>query len=134
MKIHHLGIVTTNVCDTLNVLGLQQDCIVEVIEDTNQMNRLHFIFIEENNLWIELVEPMDETSSTYNFARKNAVGLHHIAFTNQNLEKLKSELVARPQIYPLGSYQIEVRSFGGKIRTLFAAFNGLLLEYVEKVK
>lgn len=134
MKIHHLGIVTTNVSDTLIALGLEQDCVSEIVEDTNQMNRLHFIFIKENNLWLELVEPMDETSSTYNFSKKNIVGLHHIAFGNQNLENLKGELRERPQTYPLGSYKIEVKSFGGKIKTLFAAFNGLLLEFVEKIK
>ncbi|MDC1051139.1 hypothetical protein OAQ76_00260 [bacterium] len=134
MKIHHLGIVTTNVDDTLIALGLAKKSITEVVEDTNQMNRLHFVFIEENNLWLELVEPMNEKSSTYKFAKKNVVGLHHIAFANLNLEGLKVEIYERPQTYFLGSYEIEVGSFGGKIKTLFAAFNGLLIEFVEKVK
>lgn len=134
MKIHHLGIVTTNVFDTLTALGLERESITEVVEDTNQMNRLHFIFIEENNLWLELVEPLNEKSSTYKFAKKNVVGLHHVAFANSNLDILKSEIYERPQTYFLGSYEIEVESFGGKIKTLFAAFNGLLIEFVEKVK
>ena len=65
--------------------------------------------------------------------QKNVVGLHHIAFANSNLETLKDEMRDRPQTYFLGSYEINVNSFGGKIK-LFAAFNGLLIEFVEKVK
>lgn len=134
MKIHHLGIVTTEIEKTLITLGLNADDISEVVEDLNQMNRLHFIYIGANDLWIELVEPMDKSSTVNNFAKKNRVGLHHIAFSGENLSILKEKISKRPQTFPLGSYEINVKSFGGHIRTMFAAFNGLLIEYVEKIK
>ena len=49
MKIHHLGIVTTEIEKTLITLGLNSDDISEVVEDLNQMNRLHFIYIAGRN-------------------------------------------------------------------------------------
>lgn len=134
MKIHHLGVVTTHVAATLDALGLSPEDVVEVIEDTNQKNRLHFIHVEENDLWLELVEPMDARSSVMTFARKNRIGLHHLAFSGRDLPAMKQTLSAKPGMFPLGSYQIDVKSFGGNIKTLFVAFHGLLLEYVENIR
>lgn len=134
MKIHHLGVVTTDLAATLDALGLSRDDIVEVVEDENQKNRLHFIHVEENDLWLELVEPMDAGSSIITFARRNRVGLHHLAFSGHDLPVMKKTLAAKPRLFPLGSYQIDVKSFGGNIRTLFVAFHGLLLEYVENIR
>ena len=36
--------------------------------------------------------------------------------------------------FTLGRYKIEVKSFGGKIRTLFIAIKGLILEFVQDEK
>lgn len=134
MKIHHLGVVTTDVAGTLQALGLPEDAVTEVVEDHNQMNRLHFVYLEANDMWLELVEPMAEKSSVFRFARKNRVGLHHIAFSSEDLSALKGVLAERPGMFPLGAYQIDVASFGGQIRTLFVAFHGLIIEYVENLK
>lgn len=134
MKIHHLGVVTLDVPGTLEAFGLCEADIVEVVEDHNQMNRLYFIPLEENRLCLELVEPMDETSSVYRFAKKNTVGLHHIAFDGEDLPQMKAAFAQRPGYFPLGEYSIAVKTFGGKIRTLFVAFKGLIVEYVERLE
>ena len=54
MKIHHLGIVVTDVAETLQALGLDETAIREVVYDPIQKNKLHFIYLKENDLWLEL--------------------------------------------------------------------------------
>lgn len=133
MKLHHLGLVTTDVPGTLLALGLTQDDIVETVDDLNQKNRLYFIHLSENDMWLELVEPLDDTSSVKNFARKNRVGLHHLAFGEADIDGRRAGLQGIPHVFPLRSYEIDVASFGGRIKTLFAVFHGLLIEYVQKL-
>lgn len=133
MKIHHLGLVTTDVPGTLLALGLEQKDIVETVDDLNQKNRLHFIHLPDNDMWLELVEPLDDSSSVNNFARKNRVGLHHLAFGESDIAARRAALLQLPHVFPLRSYEIDVASFGGRIRTLFAVFHGLLIEYVQKL-
>lgn len=132
MKIHHLGIVTNDVPGTLRALGLEPDAIVETVYDPVQENNLHFIALPENDLWLELVEPTSETASTAKFAKRYAVGLHHIGMASGNLEATEQTYVAMPFTYTLGRYGIEVRSFGGRISTLFMAFKGLIVEFVKR--
>lgn len=134
MKIHHLGIVVTDVDEALTALGLSRSDITETVFDLNQKNMLHFIYLLENNLWLELVEPVTEDASTANFAKKFSIGLHHLAMGTEDIEATETAYTARPGNFLLGRYQITVDSFGGKIRTLFVAVKGLILEFVKVEK
>ncbi len=58
MKIQHLGVVVSNVDEALLALGLSREAITETVYDPNQKNNLHFIYLKENDLWLELVEPL----------------------------------------------------------------------------
>lgn len=134
MKIHHLGIVITDVDEILQALGLDKAAIRETVFDPVQKNRLHFIYLEENDLWLELIEPTDKTASTYNFAKKNGMGLHHLGMGSNDLVVSEKKYEAQKSSFTLGRYQIEVDSFGGKIRTLFIAIKGLIVEFVKVEK
>ncbi|MBL4766398.1 MAG: VOC family protein [Rhodobacteraceae bacterium] len=131
MKIHHLGIVTDNVAGTLAALGLKQSDISETVFDPVQKNNLHFIHLQENDLWLELVEPMSEDASTAKFAKKNGMGLHHLSMSSDDLDISEGIYAAMPSAFPLGRYKINVRSFGGNIETLFVAIKGLIIEFVK---
>lgn len=133
MKIQHLGIVVSDVNEALASLGLNRDSISETVHDANQKNNLHFIFLEKNNLWLELVEPLESKSSVANFAKKNGMGLHHLAMSSDNLKKTEEGYSKVSGAFVLGRYSIRVNSFGGEIRTLFIAVKGLILEFVEKI-
>lgn len=132
MKIQHIGLVVSNLDETLSALGLSHAHVTESVYDPVQENTLHFVHLPENNLWLEFVEPMSDRASTAKFAEKFGMGLHHLAFESSDL--VTSELLhaSRPGAFTLGRYQIEVRSFGGRIRTLFIAVHGLILEYVKR--
>jgi len=134
VKIHHLGIVVTNVDDALIALGLSRLHITETVFDSNQKNNLHFIHLSENNLWLELVEPVADDASTAKFAKKFSIGLHHLAIESTDLEVVEAVYSERPGNFVLGRYQISVDSFGGKIKTLFIAVKGLILEFVKVEK
>lgn len=131
MKIHHLGIVTSDVDETLLALGLDRASIAETVFDSNQKNNLHFIHLPENDMWLELVEPVSDDASTARFAKKHGMGLHHLAMGSNNLENTESVYAARPGNFVLGRYAIDVPSFGGNIKTLFVAVKGLILEFVK---
>jgi len=134
VKIHHLGIVVTDVAETLQVLGLDETAIRETVYDPIQKNKLHFIYLKENDLWLELVEPTDETASTHKFAKKFGMGLHHLGMGSDNLDLSEKKYENQKGAFTLGRYQIKVNSFGGKIRTLFIAIKGLILEFVQVEK
>jgi hypothetical protein len=133
MKIHHLGIVTSDVDEALATLALDRSHISETVFDPVQKNNLHFVYLPANDLWIELVEPMAETASTFKFAKKHGLGLHHIGFASDDLKQSEDGLASRPGAFPLGRYEISVEAFGGKIRTLFVAVKGLIVEFVKIV-
>ncbi len=134
MKIHHLGIVVSDVDEALATLGLNRSDIKETVYDDGQKNNLHFIYLAGNDRWIELVEPTAPGSSVINFAKKNGLGLHHLAVSIKDLKSTEEIYTSRPGNFVLGRYRILVNSFGGKIRTLFTATKGLILEFISDDK
>ena len=131
MKIHHIGIATNDVDSLLKVYKLKRDDITETIFDNEQKNNLHFIFLKENNLWIEIIEPVDKTSTISNFGNKNQSALHHMGISTDNIENENSFYSKLPSNFIIGKYQLAVNSFGGKIKTLFVAFKGMITEFVQ---
>jgi hypothetical protein len=132
MRIQHLGIVVSSLDETLAALGLSRADVSESVHDPVQDNTLHFVHLPENNLWLEFVEPMSPRASTAKFAAKYGMGLHHLGFDSDDLAASEQFHATREGAFTLGRYQIDVRSFGGRIRTLFVAVRGLILEYVKR--
>jgi len=130
MKIHHLGIIVSDVDEALAALGLDHSDIRETVYDDEQKNNLHFIYLPGNDMWIELVEPTGPGSTVINFAKKNGLALHHLAVSSEDLKSTEKIYTSRPGNFVLGRYRILVNSFGGKIRTLFIATKGLILEFI----
>ena len=131
MKIHHLGIVIKNMPDALLALDKSLDDVLEKVADHEQNNNLYFLHLPENNLWIELVEPMNEQSTVTTFLKKNGMALHHIGLQITDLAQIEESYRNRKGAFLLGAYNIFVRSFGGNLKTRFVFVNGLLLEYVQ---
>ena len=133
-KIHHLALVTNNLELTLNSLNIKKSDIQEVFIDHEQKNTIYFVYIKENNLWLEIIVPTNENSTTYNFAKKFGLGLHHLGFTTNNLEETEKNYVSRPMVFKIGNYKNKVECFGGEISTIFMAIKGLILEFVANVQ
>jgi hypothetical protein len=131
MKIHHLGIAIDNLDATLSIFKLTRSDISETVYDDVQKNNLYFIFLKENNLWLELVEPVDQNSTIFKFVNKNKTSLHHLGFHTSKLEMEEDYYTKIPKSFIIGKYNIKVNSFGGYINTLFISFKGLIIEFLN---
>jgi len=85
MKIHHVGIVVKNIDKYLNNMPFK--IVLNDVYDEIQKARL--VLIEFDNAYLELIEPKEKDSFTYNFLKKGG-GLHHICYetTKQNAEEI----------------------------------------------
>ncbi len=128
MKINHLGIVVKNIEKSLKTYledyGYRQESSILDIE--NQKVRV-VLLSNEDNIKVELIEPYDEDSPSYN-ALKHGGGLNHICYEVENfeefLDKYKSKIVRSPRPAPEEYFD------GG--RTFFIFRKGELIEFLEK--
>ncbi len=104
MIIDHIGIVVKDIEKGIehweNVFGYKQ--MTEVVLNTRQKVKVSFLS-KENSLPVKLIQPADETSPIFNFARKGG-GLHHLCFKCDDLNSQLDEfaekglrILAQPQ-------------------------------------
>ena len=88
MKIHHIGYVVKNIEKYKKNLVI--DKIVKEVYDEIQQAKLSLI--KSENIFIELIEPQNENSFTYNFLQKGG-GYHHLCYetTKEEAEYLIKE-------------------------------------------
>ncbi|MDY6824171.1 MAG: VOC family protein [Thermodesulfobacteriota bacterium] len=86
MVIDHIGIAVRSLENGIKrwheIFGYQQ--MTEIVVNTRQKVKVVFLR-KENSIMIKLVEPLDESSPIYRFAKKGG-GLHHLCFKCDNLE------------------------------------------------
>lgn len=96
MKIHHIGIVVNNINKSLKHyestnLGIR---IGSIISDPIQEVNVQFLLMDTNKpkkLYIELIEPKDESSHINSFLKKGG-GLNHICYEVKNHERAMKSL------------------------------------------
>jgi len=81
MKIHHIGYVVKNIEKYKKNLVI--DKIVKEVYDEIQQAKLSLI--KSENIFIELIEPQNENSFTYNFLQKSG-GYHHLCYETTKKE------------------------------------------------
>jgi len=91
MKIHHIGIATTEIGGAAEIwddlLGLKADHTEEV---AGQKVRVCMLPIGESRL--ELLEPMSPDSPISKFLEKRGGGIHHIALSVENIRATLQDL------------------------------------------
>ncbi len=130
-KIHHIGLVTNDFDLALDSLNIKKTDIQEIFKDDEQKNTLYLVHLKENNLWLEIIVPMNENATTYNFAKKFGLALHHFGFSSKDLDETEKNYVSKSKIFKIGNYKNKIECFGGEISTLFLAVKGLVLEFVS---
>ncbi len=106
MKIHHIGIVIRNLPEALSVLEIEDLELSESIVDNEQNNNLHFVYLPENNLWVELVEPLNNQSTVSAFLKRHGMALHHIGIEVNDLSQIENHYKDKKGIFMLGGYRI----------------------------
>ena len=80
MKINHIGIVVRDIEKSKQLyIKMGYSIMTEIIDDCNQNNRIIFLRLNDYPP-IELIEPLNSTSSVYNFSP----GYHHICYEKDN--------------------------------------------------
>ena len=92
--IHHLGIVVKSI-DEYMQYSLFKNIKKRVYDSIQHSN---IALLETNNdLYLEIIEPIDEKSTTYNFLNRNGGGYHHICFLLENQHQL-NEIIEEKKI------------------------------------
>jgi methylmalonyl-CoA/ethylmalonyl-CoA epimerase len=89
--LNHIGIAVRSINDQRQFyerdLGAQFECVEEV-----PSQKVRVAFFRINDIRLELLEPTDPTSSVQGFLDKRGEGLHHLAFTVDDLPARIAEL------------------------------------------
>jgi methylmalonyl-CoA/ethylmalonyl-CoA epimerase len=92
MVIDHIGIVVSSLTDSINywknVFGYKQQ--TDIVINTRQKVKVVFLTKKDSTM-VKLLEPLNETSTIYLFARRGG-GLHHLCFKCSNLIHKLGEL------------------------------------------
>jgi len=75
VRVHHIGYVVKNIEKYRKNLII--DKVVKEVYDDTQKAKL--VLLKTDNIFIELIEPQNEKSFTYNFLRKGG-GYHHLCY------------------------------------------------------
>jgi methylmalonyl-CoA/ethylmalonyl-CoA epimerase len=90
-SLNHVGIAVRSIEQQRpfyeNELGARFECIEDI---PSQKARVAFFRV--NDIWLELLEPTDPASTIQNFLDKRGEGLHHLAFTVDDIRSRIAEL------------------------------------------
>lgn len=128
-KIAHIGIAVENVENALkqyrDVFGMKLEEISEFLPQ-----KVKIAFLKIGDVKIELLEAISGDSAIKKFIEKKGVGIHHIAFKVENIEKAIEQLKSN------GYTMIDEKPREGAHNTKIAFLHpkstgGVLMELVE---
>ena len=94
MKLHHIGIVVENIQKSLGELTKYLDFESTTVPSLVGSQKVNICFLKTNNVFLELIEPVEENSPISNFIKKGG-GFHHLCFEvddiHLELEKMKKK-------------------------------------------
>lgn len=125
MKVHHIGVITKNLKRSIQIychLGyVVRD---KIVEDKRQWNCV-VLMTTNFSPYIELIEPINEMSSIYNFDE----GYHHICYEAERgediIEKIKEMKIGKIFTKPIIAPALDNR------KVVFACLqNGTFIEFI----
>jgi len=141
MRLEHISLVVENIDDFAGVLrAIGFEIITKPVGDYNKNVNASFIPVgEKDEIYLEVIEPIDERSSVYNFLKKTGGGLHHLCFEVDDIEKTSEELIEKgftmvspPTDCPAYDENLERVCQGVTKISFFVLPNRLLIELLEK--
>lgn len=96
-KLHHIGLVVPSISEFAEVfrnLGLNE--ITQTEPDPIQRVSASFIAAgKEQDIYIELLEPLGDDSPITNFLKERGGGLHHLCFEVDDIDAMANELAEK---------------------------------------
>ena len=134
MIIDHIGIVVKSLEEGIlqwtEIFGYNQ--MTEQVINTLQQIKVVFMS-KENSLQVKLIEPLNEKSPIYSFAKKGG-GLHHLCFRTQNLESTLSQLKKKRNEIRIIVHPQPGEAFENELIAFALAKNNLNIEFIDTVK
>lgn len=106
MVIDHIGIVVRSLDEGVNQWTKIFGYIQMTEQVINLLQQVKVVFMcKENSLQVKLIEPLNDQSPVYNFAKRGG-GIHHLCFRTGNMDeqinefqKMKNEIrvIVNPQ-------------------------------------
>ncbi|GIN38300.1 MULTISPECIES: methylmalonyl-CoA epimerase [Heyndrickxia] len=129
-KVDHIGIAVHSIEDVLPFYTETLPFTCLHIEEVDS-EKIRVAFIDAGNVKIELLEPLNESSTITKFLEKRGQGIHHIAFgvedINSRMKELKEKGIKMIQEQPkLGAGGAQVAFLHPK------SGHGVLYELCEK--
>jgi methylmalonyl-CoA/ethylmalonyl-CoA epimerase len=84
-KVDHIGIAVTSLDESIS-LYTEQLGMIYVKTESVESQGVNVAFIDAGNIKIELLEPTSPDSPIAKFIEKRGQGLHHIAYSVENIE------------------------------------------------
>ncbi len=87
MKLDHIAIAVRNIEERLKIWTHVLNLKLEFIKDVPDQ-KVKVAVLDINGQHIELLEPLEETSTISKFIEKKGEGLHHLCFEVENIESM----------------------------------------------
>lgn len=87
MKLDHIAIAVKSIEERLKIWQHVLNLKLEFIKDVPDQ-KVKVAVLDINGLHIELLEPLEETSTISKFIEKKGEGLHHLCFEVKNIESM----------------------------------------------
>ncbi len=86
MKLHHIGIVVSNIQESLGELGKFLDFKETSVPINVSSQKVNVCFLKTSDVYLELIEPVDNNSPVKTFSESGG-GFHHLCFEVENIIK-----------------------------------------------
>lgn len=114
MKLHHVGIVVSNIQDSLGELEKYFTFESTSIPTLVGSQKVNVCFLKVGQPYIELIEPASNDSPVTSFLNKNGGGFHHLCFEVDNIHKAVDEMEkkgARVVVKPVTGFENRLIAF-----------------------
>ncbi|HOJ71055.1 MAG TPA: VOC family protein [Syntrophorhabdaceae bacterium] len=143
MRLNHIGIIVKDIEEYKRLfydIGLH----TTTEPATDPIQKVTGLFIDvgfDNNVHIELLEPVDDTSPVTNFLKKKGGGLHHLCFEVDDIQKKTEEF--KKKGFKVVSPPVECIAYDENFKracathtkiAFFMASDRMLIELIEKGK
>jgi hypothetical protein len=125
MKLHHIGYVVKNIAQYEKNLIFEKK-IKELFDPVQNSNMA--LYLNFTDSLIELIQPLNEESFTYNFLQKNGSSYHHLCYEIGSESELKALVDSQKLIKVKGP--IPAILFDGRMVWFFYSRNKQIVEFV----
>ncbi|MDA4124494.1 MAG: methylmalonyl-CoA epimerase [Thaumarchaeota archaeon] len=93
MKFDHVAVAVKSIDETLAIYQRMGDFEVRRTEVAGQ--KVKIAILKAGSVSLELLEPLSDESSVAKFLREKGEGLHHVAYSVEDIEASMKELAAK---------------------------------------